>query len=143
MPRVSQILDRKGRQVWTIDPDATVLDAIGAMADKQVGALVVMEGALVLGVISERHYARRVALAGRSSADTRVRQIMNTAVPRVLPSTDIKRCMQLITEHRTPHLPVMQGMELVGLVSIGDLVAAIIAEQQSRIVQLESYIAAG
>jgi CBS domain-containing protein len=143
MQTVSQLLDRKGRQVWTIDPDATVLDAIGEMADKNVGALVVMEGALVLGLISERHYARGVALAGRSSADTRVRDIMRTAVPRVTPSTDIDTCMQLITEHRTPHLPVMRGEELVGLVSIGDLVAAIIAEQQSTIEHLESYIATG
>jgi CBS domain-containing protein len=143
MQTVSQLLERKGRQVWTIDPDATVLDAIGEMADKNVGALVVMEGALVLGVISERHYARSVALAGRSSSDTRVRDIMRTAVPHVTPNTDVSTCMQLITEHRTPHLPVMQGEELVGLVSIGDLVAAIIAEQQSTIEHLESYIATG
>ena len=143
MQTVSQLLDRKGRQVWTIDPDATVLDAIGEMADKNVGALVVVEGARVLGVISERHYARSVALAGRSSCDTRVRDIMRSAVPQVTPSTDVNTCMQLITEHRTRHLPVMQGEELVGLVSIGDLVAAIIEEQQSTIEQLESYIATG
>jgi len=143
MQTVSQLLDHKGRQVWTIDPDATVLDAIGEMADKDVGALVVMEGALFLGVISERHYARSVALAGRSSGDTRVRDIMRTAVPRVTLSTDVNTCMQLITEHRARHLPVMQGEELVGLVSIGDLVAAIIAEQRSTIEQLESYIATG
>ena len=143
MQTVSQLLDRKGRQVWTIDPDATVLDAIGEMADKDVGALVVTEGALVLGIISERQYARGVVLAGRSSSDTRVRDIMRTAGPRVTLSTDVNTCMQLITEHRTRHLPVMQGEELVGLVSIGDLVAAIIADQQITIEQLESYIATG
>jgi len=143
MQTVSQLLDRKGHQVWTIDPDATVLDAIGEMADKDVGALVVTEGALVLGIISERQYARSVALAGRSSSDTRVRDIMRTAGPRVTPSTDVTTCMQLITEHRTRHLPVTQDEELVGLVSIGDLVATIIAEQQITIEQLESYIATG
>ena len=143
MQTVSQLLDRKGHQVWTIDPDATVLDAIGEMADKDVGALVVTEGALVLGIISERQYARSVALAGRSSSDTRVRDIMRNAGPRVTPSTDVTTCMQLITEHRTRHLPVTQDEELVGLVSIGDLVATIIAEQQITIEQLESYIATG
>lgn len=143
MQTVSQLLDRKGRQVWTIDPDASVLDAIGEMADKDVGALVVMEGARVVGIVSERQYARGVALAGRSSRDTRVRDIMRTGVPRVAPGTDVQTCMELITQHRTRHLPVMQGEELVGLVSIGDLVAAIIADQQSTIEQLESYIATG
>jgi CBS domain-containing protein len=143
MQTVSQLLDQKGRQVWTIDPDATVLDAIGEMADKDVGALVVVEGARVVGIVSERQYARSVALAGRSSRDTRVRDIMRTGVPRVSPSTDVNTCMALITEYRTRHLPVMQAEELVGLVSIGDLVAAIIADQQSTIEQLESYIATG
>jgi len=143
MQTVSQLLDRKGRQVWTIDPDASVLDAIGEMADKDVGALVVMEGPRVLGIISERQYSRSVALAGRSSRDTRVRDIMRTAVPEVTASTDVHTCMSLITEHRTRHLPVMKDGELVGLVSIGDLVAAIIADQQSTIEQLESYIATG
>jgi CBS domain-containing protein len=143
MQTVSQLLDRKGHQVWTIDPDASVLDAIGEMADKDVGALVVVEGPRVLGVISERQYARSVALAGRSSRDTRVRDIMRTAVPEVSPNTDVHTCMSLITQHRTRHLPVMQGEELVGLVSIGDLVAAIIADQQSTIEHLESYIATG
>jgi len=143
MQTVSQLLDRKGRQVWTIDPDASVLDAIAEMADKDVGALVVMEGARVVGIVSERQYARGVALAGRSSRDTRVRDIMRPSVPNVEPSTDVHTCLALITEHRTPHLPVMKGEELVGLVSIGDLVAAIIAEQQSTIEHLESYIATG
>ena len=143
MQTVSQLLDRKGRQVWTIDPDASVLDAIAEMADKDVGALVVMEGARVVGIVSERQYARGVALAGRSSRDTRVRHIMRPSVPNVAPSTDVNTCLALITEHRTPHLPVMQGEELVGLVSIGDLVAAVIAEQQSTIEHLESYIATG
>lgn len=143
MQTVSQILERKGAEVWTIDPDASVLDALGAMADKDVGALVVMEGAHLVGIVSERQYARGVALAGRSSRDTRVRDIMRTGEPRVAPSTDVTTCMELITEHRTRHLPVMLGEELVGLVSIGDLVAAIIEDQRNTIEQLESYIATG
>jgi CBS domain-containing protein len=143
MQTVEQLLDKKGHQVWTIDPDASVLDAIGEMAARDVGALVVVEGASVVGLISERQYARGVALAGRSSRDTRVRDIMRTGVPEVTLDTDIDTCMALMTEYRTRHLPVMAGEELVGLVSIGDLVAGIIAEQQTTIAHLEHYIASG
>lgn len=143
MQTVQQVLDHKGRQVWTIDPDASVLDAIGEMAARDVGALVVVEGASVLGIISERQYTRGVALMGRASRDTRVRDIMRPDVPRVAPETDIDTCMALMTEYRTRHLPVMVGDELVGLVSIGDLVAAIISQQQHTIEQLERYIATG
>lgn len=143
MQTVSQVLDHKGREVWTIDPDATVLDAIGEMAKRDTGALVVMEGPQVVGILSERQYARSVALAGRSSRDTRVRDIMRTDGPMVTLNTDVGTCMQLMTEHRVRHLPVMLGEELIGLVSIGDLVAAIIHDQQQTIEQLESYIATG
>lgn len=140
---VEEILAHKGRGVWTIDPDAFVLDAIGQMAAKDVGALVVVEGARVLGLVSEREYARGVALLGRSSRDTRVRDIMRTPLPRVTPETDIDTCMALMTRCRSRHLPVMRGEELVGLVSIGDLVAAVIADQQRLIEHLERYIATG
>jgi CBS domain-containing protein len=143
MNTVKQILERKGQEVWTIDADATVIDAIAEMAAKGVGALVVVEGARVVGLISEREYARNVALAGRSSRDTRVRDIMLTRVPSVAPDTDITVCMALMTEHRVRHLPVMIGSELVGLVSIGDLVAAVIADQRQIIEHLEQYIASG
>ncbi len=143
MQTVQQLLDRKGRQVWTIAPNASVLDAIGEMASQNVGALVVVEDGAVVGVISERQYAREVALLGRSSKDTQVRDIMRTGVPHVTPDTFVDTCMSLITEHRTRHLPVMKDEALVGLVSIGDLVAAVIAEQKSTIEQLENYIASG
>ena len=143
MQTVSELLMHKGQQVWTIDPDATVLDAIGEMAERDLGALVVTEGPSVLGIVSERQYARNVALAGRSSRDTRVRDIMRTDVPRVSPKTPIDVCMALITEHRIRHLPVLEGDELVGLVSIGDLLAAVIEDQRSTIEHLESYISTG
>lgn len=140
---VAAVLAHKGRQVTTIDPEATVLDAIGTMASYNVGALVVTEGGRVVGMFSEREYTRAVELAGRSSRDTRVRQVMLKALPRVSPETDIATCMALMTELRVRHLPVMDGDELVGLVSIGDLVAAIIRDQAYVIEQLERYIASG
>lgn len=143
MQTINDILARKGRQVWTIDPDATVLDAIRQMADKNVGALVVMEGTRLLGVITEREYARGVALQGRSSDDTRVRLIMREGLPRVGPQTELGLCMSLMTEHRTRHLPVCNDKELIGIVSIGDLVAAIIDEQRLVIDQLSEYITHG
>lgn len=136
MCTVSEVLAQKGRQVWRIDPDATVLDAIREMAARDVGALVVMEGARVVGVISEREYARNVALAGRSSRDTRVRQIMRTGLPAVGMQTEVGLCMALMTAHRIHHLPVMSGPELVGVVSMGDLVAATIDEQRAVIAHL-------
>ena len=142
-PNVAAVLAHKGRQVKTIDPDAMVLDAIGRMAADNVGALVVTEGARVIGLISEREYTRGVELAGRSSRETPVRAVMLTDLPRVSPSTGLATCMALMTEHRVRHLPVLDGDELVGLVSIGDLVAAIIRDQAQLIEQLELYIASG
>jgi CBS domain-containing protein len=140
---VDTVLAHKGRQVRTIDPDAAVLDAIGQMAEHNVGALVVTEGARVVGIISEREYARSVELANRSSRDTPVRAIMRKGLPRVSTDTDIATCMGLMTEHRVRHLPVLLGDELVGLVSIGDLVAAVIRDQERLIEQLQRYIASG
>jgi CBS domain-containing protein len=143
MQTVKQVLETKGYDVWTIDPDATVIDAIAEMAAKGVGALVVVEGARVVGLVSEREYARNVALAGRSSRETRVRDIMLTRLPVVGVDTDINVCMALMTDNRVRHLPVMAGSELIGLVSIGDLVAAVIADQRQIIEHLEQYIASG
>jgi CBS domain-containing protein len=137
MTTVEQVLAYKGRKVWTIDPDALVIDAIAQMAARDIGALVVVEGARVVGLISEREYARNVALAGRSSRDTRVRDIMLEDLPRVAPGTEINACMALMTAHRVRHLPVMAGAELVGLISIGDLVAAVIDHQRETIARLE------
>ena len=140
MTSVRQLLDRKGRQVFSIAPGTAVLDAIRTMAERHVGALLVMEGEKLSGIVSERDYARKVILMGRSSADTPVRDIMTAAVITVQPETPVEKCMQIMTEHRVRHLPVIEGGRVVGMVSIGDLVKAVIAEQQQQIEQLESYI---
>ena len=140
MISVRHLLDQKGRQVFSIGPGAAVLEAIRLMADRHVGALLVMEGETLSGIVSERDYARKVILMGRSSADTPVRDIMTVAVVTVQPETPVEKCMQIMTERRVRHLPVLEGGRVVGMVSIGDLVKAVIAEQQQHIEQLESYI---
>ena len=140
MTTVRQLLDRKGRSIFSVDPDAPVLEAIRAMADHQVGALLVMQGEALTGIVSERDYARKVILRGRSSADTPVRDIMTSPVLTVQPDTTVDKCMQLMTDRHVRHLPVTDGGRVVGMVSIGDLVKNIIAEQQFTIQQLEFYI---
>jgi CBS domain-containing protein len=140
MISVRQLLDRKGREVFSIAPGAAVLEAIRMMAERHVGALLVMQGETLSGIVSERDYARKVILMGRSSADTPVRDIMSTPVITVHPETPVEKCMQLMTEQRVRHLPVTDDGHVVGMVSIGDLVKAVIAEQQQQIEQLESYI---
>jgi CBS domain-containing protein len=140
MISVRHLLDQKGRQIFSIAPGAAVLEAIRLMADRHVGALLVMEGETLSGIVSERDYARKVILMGRSSADTPVRDIMTSAVITVQPETPVEKCMQIMTERRVRHLPVTEGGRVVGMVSIGDLVKAVIAEQQQHIEQLESYI---
>jgi CBS domain-containing protein len=140
MITVRQLLDRKGRQIFSIAPGTAVLEAIRLMADRHVGALLVMEGENLSGIVSERDYARKVILMGRSSADTPVRDIMTAAVITVQPETPVEKCMQVMTERRVRHLPVIEAGRVVGMVSIGDLVKAVIAEQQQHIEQLESYI---
>ena len=140
MINVRQLLDRKGRQVLSIAPGTAVLDAIRMMAEHHVGALLVMQGDALSGIVSERDYARKVILMGRSSADTPVRDIMSAPVITVQPETAVEQCMKIMTEHRVRHLPVIDGGRVVGMVSIGDLVKAVIAEQQQQIEQLESYI---
>jgi CBS domain-containing protein len=134
------LLDRKGRQVFSIAPGAAVLEAIRLMAERHVGALLVMEGEALRGIVSERDYARKVILMGRSSADTPVRDIMTATVITVQPETPVEECMQIMTGRRVRHLPVIESGRVVGMVSIGDLVKAVIAEQQQHIEQLESYI---
>ena len=140
MITVRQLLDKKGRQIFSIAPGAAVLEAIRLMAERHVGALLVMEGETLSGIVSERDYARKVILMGRSSAGTPVRDIMTVAVVTVQPETPVERCMQVMTERRVRHLPVIEGGRVVGMVSIGDLVKAVIADQQQHIEQLESYI---
>jgi CBS domain-containing protein len=140
MTIVRQLLDRKGRSIFSVEPEAPVLEAIRAMAAHHVGALLVMQGGKLSGIVSERDYARKVILMGRSSSDTPVRDIMSSPVLTVSPDDTVQRCMQLMTDQRVRHLPVVEGDAVVGMVSIGDLVKAVIAEQQQQIEQLESYI---
>ena len=140
MNTVKQILDQKGRSVFTIEPDASVYDAIAMMAEKHVGALAVTEGDKLVGLISERDYARKGVLQGRSSPDTKVREIMIDRVMVVTPERTTEECMAIMTEKRFRHLPVVEDGNLVGMVSIGDMVKVIISEQQFTIEQLEHYI---
>jgi len=140
MTTVRRLLDGKGRAIFSVEPQASVLDAIRLMAEHHVGALLVMRGQALEGILSERDYARKVILRGRSSADTPVRDIMSTPVLTVSLETSVGECMQLMTDRHVRHLPVVEGARVVGMVSIGDLVKAVIAEQQQQIEQLESYI---
>ncbi|MEO6353186.1 MAG: CBS domain-containing protein [Oxalobacteraceae bacterium] len=141
MQTVAHILNSKHNQaVWSIAPTAFVLDAIKLFAEKGIGALLVMQGERVIGIITERDYARKVHILGRSSDDTPVSDIMTAPVMYVRPDQTNEQCMALMTENRLRHLPVMNDGKLVGLISIGDLVKDIISEQQFIIQQLEHYI---
>jgi CBS domain-containing protein len=141
MLRVKHLLARKGQKVWSVDSDEPVLEAIQIMADRHVGALPVLRNDELVGVISERDYARKVVLLGRSSAETPVWQIMSSPVVTVTPEHGVKECMQLVTDRRIRHLPVIEDGRMVGVISIGDLVRAVIEEQQETIDQLERFIA--
>jgi CBS domain-containing protein len=140
MTTVRHLLERKGRAIFRIAPDEPVLEAIRSMAEHHIGALLVMRQQELVGIISERDYARKVVLMGRSSHDTPVSEIMTARVTTVDPDTAVEECMRLMTDQRIRHLPVMEGVQVVGVVSIGDLVKAVIEDQQLAIEQLESYI---
>lgn len=140
MKSVSQLLQTKGHQVWSINPEAYVIDALKMMAEKSVGALLVLEAGQVVGIISERDYARKVSLEGKSSKTTPVREIMTQKVVYVRPEQSIEECMALMTDKRIRHLPVLDGDRLIGVISIGDVVKAVISEQEFIIAQLENYI---
>ena len=140
MTMVRQLIERKGRTLYSVEPEDPVLEAIRQMAEHHVGALLVMKGADLQGIISERDYARKVILHGRSSAETPVWQIMTSPVITVSPDQTVQDCMKLMTERRFRHLPVVEGGQVVGIISIGDLVKAVIEDQQQTIEQLESYI---
>jgi CBS domain-containing protein len=140
MSTVRQLLAGKNAAIYAIAPEAAVLEAIQAMAEHRVGALLVMQGAQLIGVVSERDYARKVILLGRSSSDTPVRTIMSSPVITVSPDDSVSHCMQLMTDRHVRHLPAVEGGRVIGMVSIGDLVKAVIAEQRAQIEQLESYI---
>ena len=140
---IRDVLKNKSREVWSTRPDATVYQAIELMADKQVGALPVLENGQLAGIISERDYARKIILKGRSSKETAVSEIMSSPVISVSPHTTVGECMRLVTDNRVRHLPVLESGRMVGMISIGDLVNWIIHEQQETIRQLEAYIAGG
>lgn len=141
MLQVRHLLADKGNQIFTIGPDEPVLAAIRTMADRYVGALLVMHGDELIGIVSERDYARKIILKGRSSGDTPVRDIMTAPVIAVGPADTIETCMRLCTDSRVRHLPVVDKGKVVGVVSIGDLVKATISEQGAQIEQLQRYIA--
>ena len=141
MRTVRQLLEAKAPEVFAIGPGAPVFDAIGLMADKRIGALLVMDAGRLVGIVSERDYARKVVLQGRSSKDTPVRDIMTAEVMTVGLNDSADRCMQLVTDRRIRHLPVLDGDAVLGVVSIGDLVKAVIEDQQLELDQLQRYIA--
>ena len=141
MTTVRQLLDGKSPEVHAVAPDAAVIDAIRLMAEKGIGAVLVMDGPRLVGILSERDYARKVVLQGRSSKDTPVRAIMTAEVVTVAPGDSIDHCMQLVTDRRIRHLPVLDGGAVVGVLSIGDLVKTVIELQRQDIDQLQRYIA--
>ncbi|MEQ8493512.1 MAG: CBS domain-containing protein [Gammaproteobacteria bacterium] len=141
MQTIRQLLDTKDHQVWSVNAETTVYDALRLMAEKGIGALLVLQGGTTVGIVSERDYARKVVLEGRSSLTTPVADIMSRAVLHALPEQSVEDAMALMTDKRIRHLPVLDHGRLIGIISIGDLVKAIIAEQEFVIGQLENYIA--
>lgn len=137
---VDLLQQKKGPAIHAIEPEAPVLEAVRLMAEHAIGALLVMNGTLLSGIVSERDYARKVVLLGRSSSETPVWQIMSSPVHSVAPDATAQQCMQMMTEKRVRHLPVMQGGRVLGVLSIGDLVRSVLEEQQRTIEQLEHYI---
>ena len=140
MRNVSQILEQKGNRVVSVAEDEPVLEAVRLMAEHHIGALVVMRGGEVVGIASERDYARKVVLQGRSSSDTAVATIMSSPVVCVGPSESVGDCMAIMTERHIRHLPVMEGGRVIGVVSIGDLVKEVIEDQKQEISYLQQYI---
>jgi CBS domain-containing protein len=137
---IASILSRKGSEIWSVEPEATVYAAIALMAQKGVGAMLVVSGGKLVGIVSERDYARKVMLLGRTSKDTLVKDIMTSKVITAKPDYTIEDCMRIVTHNHIRHLPVLEGEKLVGIVSIGDLVNEIIESQAHTIDQLNTYI---
>lgn len=140
MEKISAILAYKGSEVWSVAPSMTVYDAIALMADRDIGSLLVVEEGLLVGILSERDYARKIILQGRASRDTLVREVMTADPITVSSDQSVDECLRLMTDHRVRHLPVVEGQRLVGVVSIGDLVNAIIRAQAQTIEHLQTYI---
>ncbi len=141
MGTINEILGNKGTTVWSVSPEATVYDAIQLMADKNVGALLVIENEKLIGIISERDYTRKVALKGKSSKQTAVREILSGKIVTVGPGQTVEECLRLMTDHHIRHLPVLESDKILGIVSIGDLVNWTISAQHATINQLQTYIA--
>ena len=141
MHTLRQLLGSKTPEVHAVAPGDSVIDAIRLMAQKGIGAVLVMDGARLAGIVSERDYARKIVLHGKSSADTSVRDIMTADVVTVSPHQTVEQCMQIVTDHRIRHLPVVDDEEVIGVISIGDLVKAVIEDQQVQLDQLQRYIA--
>jgi CBS domain-containing protein len=137
---IARVLRRKGSEVWSVSPDAPVFEAVLRMSQARVGALLVLDRSKIVGIISERDYARKVVLAGRSSNDTLVREIMTRPVITVAPTATVDECMQLMTDHRIRHLPVLDGQRIAGVISTGDLVQWIISAHEVMVEQLSDYI---
>ncbi|MBE2239561.1 MAG: CBS domain-containing protein [Caldilineaceae bacterium] len=140
MATVKQILEGKGYQVWTITADQTVYNALRLMGEKEIGALAVVEGGTLVGILSERDYARKVVLQGKTSRETLIREIMTSPAISIRPDQSVAECMTLMTDRRVRHLPVLDNSKLIGMISLGDLVKSVIDEQQFTIKQLEGYI---
>jgi len=140
MKLASDILKSKGNEIWAVKPDDTVFDSLQLMADKEVGALLVMDGDKLVGIVTERDYARKVILEGKSSKDSTVAEVMTKRVLCAAPDRTVEECMALMTDKRARHLPVVDHKHVVGIISIGDLVKAMISEQQVLIDQLQHYI---
>lgn len=141
MRTAQDIIQYKGSTVWSVGPDDTVLHALGVLAEHEIGAVIVLDGDKIIGILTERDYARKVILSGRSSRDSRVRDVMTDTVICVSPDRTIDECLALMTDKRVRHLPVIDNKTIAGMVSIGDLVHATIAEQEHVIEQLQHYIA--
>lgn len=137
---INELLNHKGANVWSISPEATVFEAIQLMADKNIGALLVVQNGKLVGILSERDYTRKIALRGKSSKQTPVKEIISGRVITVTPCQTVEDCMRLMTEHRIRHLPVLDGDRILGVISIGDLVNWIISAQTNTIHQLQTYI---
>jgi CBS domain-containing protein len=140
MTTVRQLLEHKGHDIAVVDADATVFEAIALMAERNIGSLLVMEDESLVGIVTERDYARKVVLRGKASPTTPVREVMSAHVITVSPDETVEECMTLMTDRRVRHLPVVEGTRLIGIISIGDLVQSIIGEQRSIIDHLEQYI---
>jgi CBS domain-containing protein len=140
---ISALLHHKDAALWSIAPEATVFEAIQLMAEKNIGSLLVLSGDRLVGLFTERDYTRKIALQGKKSKETQVREILSGKIVSVTPHQTVEECMRLMTENRVRHLPVLDGGKVIGLVSIGDLVNWTISAQDAAIAQMEQYIAGG